>query len=70
MPGPGLAPVPLPCPVVVVSEYTNPGWTVSEKLPPLGVMSEECTNQFEELLEFTFVLHTCTVPVDSPPPTL
>ncbi len=62
--------MPLPCPVVVVSEYTNPGWTVSEKLPPLGVMSDECTNQLDELLELTFVLHTCTVPVDSPPLTL
>ena len=26
---PGLLAVPLPCPVVVVSEYTKPGWRVS-----------------------------------------
>ena len=52
------------------TQFTAPGWTVSEKLPPLGVMSEACTNQFDELAEFTFVLHTCTVPVDSPPVTL
>jgi hypothetical protein len=66
----GLTAVPLPCPVVVVTEYTKPGCRVSEKLPPLGVMSEACTNQSAGPVEFTFVLHTCTVPVDRPPVTL
>src|ERR1700722_5870869 len=53
--GGGVA-VPLPCPVVVVSEYTYPGCSVREKLPLTGVMSCECTNQVAGSLELTFVV--------------
>src|SRR5579863_3851723 len=70
VPGAGLAAAPLPWPVVVVREYTMPGWAVKEKLPLVGVMSAEWTNQVLGLAELTLVDQTWTVPVDRPPVTL
>src|SRR5262245_58779415 len=58
---------PLACPVVVVSEYRNPGWKVNVRLPPLGVISVCCRNQLLRSFERRLLAHTCTVPVDNPP---
>jgi hypothetical protein len=61
---------PLPCPVVVVRLYTNPGASVTVYLPPDGVTSVVCTKKSAWLLELRLVAQTWTVPVDSPPATV
>ncbi len=53
--------------VVVVNEYTYPGWSVADQAPPLGVMSV-CFTKYEFVVKL--LAHTCTVdPAGNPPAT-
>src|SRR5579859_5321875 len=47
--GAGPVAVPLPWPVVVVNEYTDPGWIVTVNFPLTGVMSGCWTNHCDGL---------------------
>ncbi len=62
--------VPLPWPVVVVNEYTYPGWIVTVNFPLTGVISGCCTNHWDGLsvAKSKLLDHSCTVLPASPAP--